>query len=71
MLTVHGLNKRADEKYQQNASGWQRSRAALQARNPEPQISCWLSLTAADYRDVLANIPLPTLLVYPENLSKG
>lgn len=63
-LTAHGLNKRAEEKYLQNASGWQRSRAALQAQNPEPLINCWLSLTAADYRDVLANIPLPTLLVY-------
>jgi len=63
-LTAHGLNKRAEEKYLQNASGWQRSRAALRAQNPEPLINCWLSLTAADYRDVLANIPLPTLLVY-------
>jgi non-heme chloroperoxidase len=63
-LTAHGLNKRAEEKYLQNASGWQRSRAALRAQNPEPLINCWLSLTAADYRDVLAKIPLPTLLVY-------
>ena len=63
-LTAHGLNKRAEEKYRQNASGWQRSRAALRDQNPEPLINCWLSLTAADYRDVLAKIPLPTLLVY-------
>ena len=63
-LTAHGLNKRAEEKYLQNATGWQRSRAALQAQDPEPLINCWLSLTAADYRDVLARIPLPTLLVY-------
>ena len=27
-LTAHGLNKRAEEKYLQNASGWQRSKAA-------------------------------------------
>ena len=39
-------------------------RAALQAQDPEPLINCWLSLTAADYRDVLARIQLPTLLVY-------
>ena len=63
-LTAHGLNKRAEEKYLKNATGWQRSRAALQAQDPEPLINCWLSLTAADYRDVLARIPLPTLLVY-------
>ncbi|MCK6411647.1 MAG: alpha/beta hydrolase [Azonexus sp.] len=63
-LTALGLNQRAREKYEANASGWQRSRAALQAQDPEPLIHCWESLTAADYRDVLANIPLPTLLVY-------
>jgi len=27
-------------------------------------IDCWKSLTAADYRDVLARIPIPALLVY-------
>lgn len=63
-LTANGLNDRARQKYADNASGWQKSRAALRAQNPEPLINCWLSLTAADYRDVLARIPLPTLLVY-------
>ena len=63
-LTALGLNQRAREKYEANASGWQRSRAALKAQDPEPLIHCWESLTAADYRDVLARIPLPTLLVY-------
>ena len=63
-LTALGLNERARQKYQENASGWERSRASLRAQDPEPLINCWLSLTAADYRDVLANIPLPTLLVY-------
>ena len=63
-LTANGLNDRARQKYADNATGWQKSRAALRAQNPEPLINCWLSLTAADYRDVLASIPLPTLLVY-------
>lgn len=63
-LTANGLNERANEKYRQNASGWERSRAALRAQDPAPLIHCWQSLTAADYRDVLAGIPLPTLLVY-------
>jgi pimeloyl-ACP methyl ester carboxylesterase len=63
-FTAHGLNTRAREKYEENASGWQRSRAALRAQNPAPLIDCWRSLTEADYRDVLAAIPLPTLLVY-------
>ncbi len=63
-LTALGLNERARQKYQENASGWQRSRAALRALDPEPLIHCWQSLTAADYRDVLAQIALPTLLIY-------
>jgi pimeloyl-ACP methyl ester carboxylesterase len=63
-LTALGLNERAKEKYLDNASGWARSRAALQVQNPEPLIHCWRSLTQADYRDVLAGIPLPTLLIY-------
>ncbi len=63
-LTAHGLNARARQKYQDNAAGWERSRAALRAQDPEPLIHCWQSLTAADYRDVLAQIPLPTLLIY-------
>lgn len=63
-LTALGLNQRAKEKYLANASGWARSRAALQAQDPEPLIHCWRSLTRADYRNVLADIPLPTLLIY-------
>ena len=63
-LTALGLTERAKARYLENSSGWERSRAGLRAQNPEPLINCWLSLTAADYRDVLAAIPLPTLLVY-------
>lgn len=63
-LTALGLNRRAREKYQENASGWQRSRAALRAQDPQPLIDCWRSLTQADYRDVLEKIEMPTLLVY-------
>ena len=44
--------------------GWERSRAGLRNQDPAPLINCWLSLTAADYRDVLGRISLPTLLVY-------
>lgn len=63
-LTAFGLNRRAREKYQENASGWQRSRAALDAQDPQPLIDCWRSLSQADYRDVLEKIEVPTLLVY-------
>lgn len=63
-LTAFGLNARAREKYLAGASGWERSRAALQAQDPAPLIDCWASLTAADYRDVLSQIDVPTMLVY-------
>lgn len=63
-LTAFGLNARASEKYLANASGWQRSRDGLRAQNPKPLIDCWASLTAADYRDVLAKIDVPSMLVY-------
>ena len=63
-LTAFGLNERAREKYLAGASGWERSRAALCAQNPRPLITCWASLTAADYRDVLRRIDIPSMLVY-------
>lgn len=63
-LTAFGLNDRAREKYLANASGWQKSRAALQQQEAGPLIACWQSLTAADYRDVLRQIDIPALLVY-------
>ena len=63
-LTAFGLNQRAKEKYLDGASGWARSRAALQAQDPGPLIDCWTSLTAADYRDVLSQIDVPAMLVY-------
>lgn len=63
-LTAFGLNERARQKYDQNAPGWQKSRATLRALNPGPLIRCWESLTAADYRTVLEQIRIPAMLVY-------
>ena len=63
-LTAFGLNARAREKYLSGASGWEKSRQALRTLNPGPLIDCWTSLTAADYRDVLAKINVPSMLVY-------
>lgn len=63
-LTAFGLNTRAREKYLTGANGWEKSRAALRAQEPDPLIDCWASLTAADYRDVLAKIDIPAMLVY-------
>lgn len=63
-LTAFGLNTRAREKYLAGASGWEKSRTSLRAQAPQPLIDCWASLTAADYRDVLAKIDIPAMLVY-------
>lgn len=63
-LGAHGLNNRAQEKYIANHPGWQRARENLRQQTPGPLIACWESLTAADYRDVLARIPIPALLIY-------
>lgn len=63
-LTAFGLNQRARAKYLAGASGWERSRSSLRAQDPQPLIDCWASLTAADYRDVLSRIDVPSLLIY-------
>jgi pimeloyl-ACP methyl ester carboxylesterase len=63
-LAAFGLNERAREKYLAGASGWEKSRAALRQLEPSPLLTCWASLTAADYRDVLKRIDIPAMLVY-------
>ncbi len=63
-LTAFGLNIRARENYLAGASGWERSRNTLRAQQAEPLIHCWESLTAADYRDVLHRIDVPSMLIY-------
>ena len=63
-LAALGLNERAREKYLAGAKGWERSRNALKSLDPSPLIVCWTSLTAADYRDVLTRIDVPSMLVY-------
>ena len=51
-------------RYEENGDAMQSGPAASGQRGRPAWIDCWASLTAADYRDVLAGIPLPTLLVY-------
>lgn len=63
-LAALGLNERARTKYLENAKGWERSRAWLRTLQPAPLISCWRTLIAADYRDVLPKIDIPSLLIY-------
>lgn len=61
-LAAYGCNVRARETYERNTTGWRRAREALQALEPGPLIAIWKSLVAADFRDVLPQIAVPTLL---------
>ena len=63
-LIAHGHNAKARAQYEANTNGIQRLRDMLRQRQPEPHITSWASLTAADYRAVLPAVSLPTLLVY-------
>jgi pimeloyl-ACP methyl ester carboxylesterase len=63
-LAAYGLNDRARRKYEEDSRGWRLAREALRKLPPAPLIAAWESLTAADYRDVLPAIDVPTLLVH-------
>ncbi|MDD5298672.1 MAG: alpha/beta hydrolase [Rhodocyclaceae bacterium] len=61
-LIAHGLNTKARQGYERDGTGWQQSRRNLRRLDPVPLIAIWKSLVAADYRDVLPKIAVPTLL---------
>ncbi len=63
-LIAYGLNTKARTTYERNSRGWQQTRQALRELDPAPLIAIWQSLVAADYRDVLPHIDVPTLLVW-------
>lgn len=63
-LGAFGLNAKARDTYERNSSGWRAARDSLRQLNPVTAIAIWQSLVAADYRDVLPNINVPTLLAY-------
>jgi len=63
-LVADGMNRPAAERYAANDEGIALMRSRLRKLAPGPLIDCWRSLSAADYRDVLATIPIPVLLVY-------
>ena len=63
-LVAFGLNDKARETYLRNSSGWRAARDALRIVDPLAAIAIWKSLVAADYRDVLPTIHVPTLLAY-------
>lgn len=63
-LIAFGHNRKAREDYLADTPAWQSTRQRFRSLTPGPLITCWRSLTEADYRDVLDRIDVPTLLIY-------
>ena len=63
-LVAFGLNDKARASYLRNSSGWRMVRESLKDIDPPTAIAIWQSLVAADYREVLPTIQVPTLLAY-------
>lgn len=63
-LVAFGHNPRARQLYLENGPGIQSARQRLASFDARALIDCWKTFTAADYRDVLPTIRVPTLLVY-------
>jgi non-heme chloroperoxidase len=63
-LVAFGLNDKARETYLRNSSGWRAAREALRNIKPQSAVAIWKSLVAADYRNLLPKIEVPTLLAY-------
>jgi pimeloyl-ACP methyl ester carboxylesterase len=63
-LSAYSLNARSRETYERDSRGWQQSRRNLRSLDPGPLIAIWKSLVNADFRDVLPQITIPTLMVW-------
>jgi non-heme chloroperoxidase len=63
-LAANGNNARVTRAYQNDTKAIQQLRQYFRGLNPAPLIQCWESMAAADYRDVLPRIVVPTLLIH-------
>lgn len=63
-LIAYGMNRRSLENFEQNSRGFQQMRDYLQKQPAKLLTACWDSITQQDYRDVLPQISVPSLLVY-------
>lgn len=64
LLVAEGNNAMAREEYAADTDRMQRTRSYLQNLQSGPLIDVWKSLTHQDYRDVLPEIAVPTLLIH-------
>lgn len=63
-LGANSLNARARETYARDSRGWQQERQNLRRLDSGPLIAIWKTLVSADFRDVLPQIIVPTLMVW-------
>lgn len=63
-LGAEGLNLRSRAGYQRNTEGWRMLREYLRTLDSGPLIACWASLVLSDYRELLPQIDVPTLLIF-------
>lgn len=63
-LNAYGLNVKSRATYERDSRGWRQSRQHLRRLAARPLIAIWQSLVTADYRDVLAQIDVPSLIVH-------
>lgn len=63
-LVGEGNNRAARAEYAADSSRIQRTRAYLRKLPAEPLIQIWKSLALQDYREVLPEIAVPTLLIH-------
>lgn len=63
-LVAYGNNQKSRESYEQNTVATQKARQYQQKQPAQAMASCWKSLTAQDYRQVLPDISVPVLMIY-------
>lgn len=63
-LVGEGMNEAARRNYLAQDPSVEAMRQRLRTLAAQPLIDCWASLAEADYRDVLARIDIPALLVH-------
>lgn len=63
-LVGEGNNPAARAEYTSGSERLQRIRSYLQQVSPQPLIEIWRSLTLQDYRSVLTEITVPTLIIH-------
>ncbi|SCA57422.1 putative hydrolase or acyltransferase of alpha/beta superfamily [Candidatus Terasakiella magnetica] len=65
-LAAFGHNHATRKKYAEDTKGIKATRNLLKAYDPKPLIEIWKELTESDFRTLLTELKIPTLLIYGE-----